>query len=296
MHSPFAFCNFVATHFAVFLLRMIYYKTAEEIELIRHSAQIVSQTLGLVAENIKEGISTKQLDAIAEEFILDNGGRPAFKGYPDTSRPFPASLCMSVNEQVVHGIPTDEPLKSGDIISVDCGVEKNGYFGDHAYTFMIGEVAPEVQELVRVTYESLYLGIAETKRGNRIGDIGNAVQRHAQKHGYGVVRELVGHGLGQSLHEEPQVPNYGRRGSGAKIRDGLVIAIEPMINLGKRKVKSLRDGWTIITADRKPSAHFEHDVAVVDGQPEILSTFKFVDEAIAKNANILPLKSAIVGA
>jgi len=275
---------------------MIYYKTAEEIELIRHSAQIVSQTLGLVAENIKEGISTKQLDAIAEEFILDNGGRPAFKGYPGASGPFPASLCMSVNEQVVHGIPTDEPLKSGDIVSVDCGVEKNGYFGDHAYTFMIGEVAPEVQELVRVTYESLYLGIAETKRGNRIGDIGNAVQRHAQKHGYGVVRELVGHGLGQSLHEEPQVPNYGRRGSGAKIRDGLVIAIEPMINLGKRKVKSLRDGWTIITADRKPSAHFEHDVAVVDGQPEILSTFKFVDEAIAKNANILPLKSAIVGA
>lgn len=274
---------------------MIYYKTAEEIELIRHSAQIVSQTLGLVAENIKEGISTKQLDAIAEEFILDNGGRPAFKGYPGASGPFPASLCMSVNEQVVHGIPTDEPLKSGDIVSVDCGVEKNGYFGDHAYTFMIGEIAPEVQELVRVTYESLYLGIAETKRGNRIGDIGNAVQRHAQKYGYGVVRELVGHGLGQSLHEEPQVPNYGRRGSGAKIRDGLVIAIEPMINLGKRKVKSLRDGWTIITADRKASAHFEHDVAVVDGQPEILSTFKFVDEAISKNADILPLKATPAG-
>lgn len=274
---------------------MIYYKTAEEIELIRHSAQIVSQTLGLVAENIKEGISTKQLDAIAEEFIRDNGGRPAFKGYPGASGPFPASLCMSVNEQVVHGIPTDEPLKSGDIVSVDCGVEKNGYFGDHAYTFMVGEVAPEVQELVRVTYESLYLGITETKRGNRIGDIGNAVQRHAQKYGYGVVRELVGHGLGQSLHEEPQVPNYGRRGSGTKIRDGLVIAIEPMINLGKRKVKSLRDGWTIITADRKASAHFEHDVAVVDGQPEILSTFKFVDEAISKNADILPLKATPAG-
>ena len=255
---------------------MIYIKTREEIELMRESALMVSRTLGIVAKEVKPGVTPKYLDKIAEEFIRDNGGVPAFKGY----RGFPATLCISINEAVVHGIPTDKALKEGDIISVDCGVKKNGFYGDHAYSFAVGVIKPELQKLLDVTKECLYKGIEQCIAGNRIGDISFAIQSHAEKHGYGVVRELVGHGLGKSLHEDPEVPNYGKRGDGPKIKDGMVFAIEPMINLGKKNIKQLNDGWTIITADGLPSAHFEHDVAIVDGKPEILSTFAYVEEAL----------------
>lgn len=255
---------------------MIYIKTREEIELMRESALMVSRTLGVVAKEVKPGVTPKFLDKIAEEFIRDNGGVPAFKGY----RGFPATLCISINEAVVHGIPTDKALKEGDIISVDCGVKKNGFYGDHAYSFAVGVIKPELQKLLDVTKESLYKGIEQCIAGNRIGDISFAIQSHAEKHGYGVVRELVGHGLGKSLHEDPEVPNYGKRGDGPKIKDGMVFAIEPMINFGKKNIKQLNDGWTIITADGLPSAHFEHDVAIVDGKPEILSTFAYVEEAL----------------
>jgi methionyl aminopeptidase len=255
---------------------MIYIKTREEIELMRESALMVSRTLGIIAKEVKPGVSPKFLDKIAEEFIRDNGGVPAFKGY----RGFPATLCISINEAVVHGIPTDKALKEGDIISVDCGVKKNGFYGDHAYSFAVGVVKPELQKLLEVTKESLYKGIEQCIAGNRVGDISFAIQNHAEKNGYGVVRELVGHGLGKSLHEDPEVPNYGKRGDGPKIKDGMVFAIEPMINLGKKNVKQLNDGWTIVTADGLPSAHFEHDVAIVDGKPDILSTFAYVEEAL----------------
>jgi methionyl aminopeptidase len=255
---------------------MIYIKTREEIELMRESALMVSRTLGIVAKEVKPGVTPKYLDKIAEDFIRDNGGVPAFKGY----RGFPATLCISINEAVVHGIPTDKPLAEGDIISVDCGVKKNGFYGDHAYSFAVGEIKPELVKLLQITKESLYKGIEQCITGNRIGDISYAVQQHAEKNGYGVVRELVGHGLGKSLHEDPEVPNYGKRGDGPKIKDGMVFAIEPMINLGKKNVKQLNDGWTVVTADGLPSAHFEHDVAIVDGKPDILSTFAFVEEAL----------------
>ncbi len=255
---------------------MIYIKTREEIELMRESALMVSRTLGIVAKEVKPGVTPKFLDKMAEDFIRDNGGVPAFKGY----RGFPATLCISINEAVVHGIPADKPLAEGDIISVDCGVKKNGFYGDHAYSFAVGEIKSELVKLLRVTKESLYKGIEQCIAGNRIGDISYAVQQHAEKNGYGVVRELVGHGLGKSLHEDPEVPNYGKRGDGPKIKDGMVFAIEPMINLGKKNVKQLNDGWTIVTADGLPSAHFEHDVAIVDGKPDILSSFAFVEEAL----------------
>ena len=255
---------------------MIKYKTSEEIELMREAALVVSRTLGEVAKRIGPGVTGLEIDKIAEECIRDQGAIPAFLGQYD----FPNTLCISPNAQVVHGIPSDEPFKEGDIISVDCGAILNGYYGDHAYTFPIGEVKPEVKELLKVTKECLYLGIEATNTGNRISDIGFAIQQHAEKHGYGVVRELVGHGLGTSLHEEPQVPNYGKRGRGKKIQNGLTIAIEPMINMGTEKIKQLSDGWTILTADGLPSAHFEHDVAVVDGKAEILSTFDYIEEAI----------------
>ncbi len=259
---------------------MITIKTREEIELMREAALSVSKTLGIVAKEIKPGVSTLYLDKIAEEYIRDNGGIPAFKGYGHKKNPFPATLCMSLNAAVVHGIPNDKPLEEGDIISVDCGVVKNGYFGDHAYTFGVGQIAPEVQKLLDVTKESLYVGIEQMKSGNRIGDISYAIQQYAEKHGYGVVRELCGHGLGKNLHEEPEVPNYGKRGDGPKLRDGMVLAIEPMINMGKRNIKFLNDGWTVLTSDGLPSAHFEHDVALIDGKPEILSSFKYVEEAL----------------
>jgi methionyl aminopeptidase len=257
---------------------LIHYKTLEEIELMRAAAQVVSRTLGIVAAEIKPGVTPLHLDKLAETYIRDQGAEPAFLGLYG----FPNTLCMSKNEQVVHGIPDNQPLLDGDIISVDCGAKLHGFYGDHAYTFAVGEVSAEVQKLLRVTLESLYLGIEQAVEGNRIGDISFAVQQHAEKNGYGVVRELVGHGLGRKLHEKPEVPNYGKRGSGPRIQNGLVIAIEPMINMGVKNIKQLEDGWTIITADKKPSAHFEHDVAIVDGKPEILSTFKYVEEALAK--------------
>ena len=255
---------------------MVILKTREEIELMRESALSVSRTLGMLAKEIKPGVTSLYLDKLAEEFIRDNGGEPGFKGLYG----FPNTLCMSLNEAVVHGIPTNIPMNEGDIISVDCGVLKNGYYGDHAYTFAVGKIDPEVQKLLDVTKECLYIGIEQFKGGNRIGDISWAIQNHAEKNGYGVVRELVGHGLGKKMHEDPEVPNYGKRGDGPKLKDGMVIAIEPMINMGTRNIKQLKDGWTILTADKKPSAHYEHNVALIDGKPEILSTFKYIEEAL----------------
>lgn len=255
---------------------MIVLKTAEEIELMRLSAQVVSKTLGEIAKLIKPGVTPLALDKIAEECILDLGAKPGFKGMYD----YQYTLCTSVNEQVVHGIPTSRPLEEGDIISVDCGSLMNEYYGDHAYTFCVGEVSPQVRQLVEVTKESLYRGIEAARAGNRTGDIGHAVQKYTEGFGYGVVRELVGHGLGKTLHEKPEVPNYGKMGRGTLLRNGMTIAIEPMINMGKKEVRQLSDGWTIVTADGKPSAHFEHDIAIVNGQPEILSTFQFVEEAL----------------
>ncbi len=257
---------------------MIIYKTIEEIAIMREAAQVVSRTLGKVAERIGPGVTPKELDEFAEQYILSQNAIPGFKGLYGC----PSTLLISVNEQVVHGLPTERPLEEGDIVSVDCGAVFNKYYGDHAYTFAIGEISQEKKDLLRVTEECLYLGIEATLVGNRIDDIGFAIQTHAEKHGYGVVRDLVGHGLGKSLHEDPQVPNYGRRGRGKKILDGLTLAIEPMINMGTEKVEQLDDNWTIVTADGKPSAHFEHNVAVVDGNPLILSTFDYVLEALDK--------------
>ena len=259
---------------------MIKYKTREEIELMRESAQLVSKTLGMLAPLIVPGAIPLDLDKRAEEFIRDHGGVPAFLGLYD----FPNSLCMSPNSQVVHGIPGKKPLQEGDILSVDCGVLKNKYYGDHAYTFEIGEVDNDTKQLLADTKESLYIGIREVVAGNRIGDIGAAIQEFTEKRGYGIVRELVGHGLGQKMHEDPQVPNYGQRGRGKKIQEGLVIAIEPMTNLGTHRIKQLNDGWTILTADGKNSAHFEHDVAVVNGKPDILSTFQYIYDALGIEA------------
>jgi methionyl aminopeptidase len=262
---------------------MIHYKSAEEIELIRISSLMVSRTHAAVVPYIKPGVTTAKLDAIAEEFIRDNGGQPAFKGY----RGFPATLCISVNEEVVHGIPSDRIVKEGDVLSVDCGVKKDGYFGDSAFTYPIGQVSIEVKHLLKTTLESLFKGIEAAKLGSRMGDVSYAIQYHTEKlNGYGVVRELIGHGVGKQLHEEPDVPNYGRRGNGLKLQKGLVIAIEPMINLGTHRVKQLRDGWTIVTADGKPSAHFEHTVAVTDEGPLALSDHELIFNEIKKSAYI----------
>jgi len=258
---------------------MVFYKTKEEIELLRESSLLVGKTLAEVAKLIKPGVTTLQLDKIAEEFIRDNGAEPGFLGYGG----FPNTLCTSVNEAVVHGVPNDKPLIDGDIVSVDCGTLMNGFYGDSAYTFEIGEVTPEIHKLLEVTKECLNKAVEAAVSGNRIGDIGYAVQKHAEDNGYGVVRELVGHGLGRGLHEKPEVPNYGRRGRGLKMKEGLVIAIEPMINLGVKEVSQLEDGWTIVTKDRKPSAHFEHDVAIGKGKAEVLSTFKYIEEVLNKN-------------
>jgi methionyl aminopeptidase len=255
---------------------MIHLKSEEEIELIRESSLLVGKTLAEVARLVKPGITTKQLDTIAEEFIRDNGGVPGFKGYHG----FPATLCTSVNEVVVHGIPGNYALKDGDIISIDCGVKKNGYFGDSAYTFAVGEVAEDILLLMQRTKESLYLAIESAVAGKRIGDIGFAVQNYVEGFGYSVVRDLVGHGLGKSLHEKPEVPNFGRRGTGKELKSGMVLAIEPMINLGVKNVYQERDGWTIKTKDHKPSAHYEHDVVVRRDEAEILSTFTYIEEVL----------------
>jgi methionyl aminopeptidase len=262
---------------------MIYYKTKAEIELIRESALILSKTIAEVAKFIKPGSTTLDLDKIAFEFISDHGAVPSFKDY----RGYPFTACISVNDAVVHGFPNDEPLKEGDIISFDVGVFKNGYHGDSAYTFGIGDVDPAVLKLMKVTKESLYLGIEKAVAGNRIGDISFAIQEHTEKkNGYGVVRELVGHGLGRNLHEDPQVANYGRRGSGPKMQEGMVIAIEPMINLGVKEVYYEEDGWTVRTKDNKPSAHYEHTVCVKKGKADILSSFEEIEIAEQANPNL----------
>ncbi len=255
---------------------MIYLKTKEEIELLRESNMLVAKTHGEIAKWIGPGVTTLKLDKIAEEFIRDHGGEPAFLNYHG----FPNSLCMSVNEQVVHGIPNDKPLEDGDIVSVDCGVLLNGYYGDSAYTFGVGNISSDAAGLMKVTKESLYKGIEQAVEGKRIGDIGYAVQTHAEGHGYSVVREMVGHGVGKDLHESPEIPNYGRRGNGVKLKEGMVIAIEPMINLGKRHIVQEADGWTVRTRDRKVSAHFEHTLAVGKNEADILSSFKFVEEVL----------------
>ncbi len=255
---------------------MIQIKTREQIELMRESALIVSKALGMLAKEIRPGVSTLVLDKLAEEFIRDHGATPAFLGLYN----FPNTLCMSPNSQVVHGIPNLTPLKEGDIISIDCGAYKNGFYGDHAYTFEVGEVDKATKKLLQVTKESLYVGIREFRVGNRIGDVGYAIQKYSEAHGYGVVRELVGHGIGKKMHEEPEMPNYGKKGRGVKFEEGMVVAIEPMINMGTRQIKQLNDGWTILTADDRPSAHFEHNVAIVNGLPELLSTFAYIYEAL----------------
>ena len=256
---------------------MIFHKTGEEIELIRNSSLLVGKTLAELAKIIEPGVTTLDLDKVAEEFIRDHGAIPGFLGYGG----FPNSLCTSVNEAVVHGIPNNQPLEDGDIVSVDCGVLMNEFYGDSAYTFEVGNVSKEVKRLLAVTKECLELAIEQTISGNRIGDIGYSVQQHAEKNGFGVVRELVGHGLGRGLHEKPEVPNYGKKGRGPKMKPGLVLAIEPMINLGKKEVSQLSDGWTIITKDKLPSAHFEHDVAILkDGKPEVLSSFEEIEKVL----------------
>ena len=257
-------------------MKMLNLKSAEEIECIRESALIVSKTLGMLAAEVKPGISTLKLDQLAESFIRDHGAIPGFLGLYD----FPNTLCVSPNTQVVHGIPNDKPLENGDIISIDCGALKNEFYGDHAYTFAVGEISNETQKLLEVTKASLYEGIKAFKKNNRVGDVGYAIQNYCESFGYGVVRELVGHGLGRVMHEEPEMPNYGKRGRGKKFIDGMVVAIEPMINMGTHRIKHHNDGWTITTKDGLPSAHFEHNVALVDGKPELLSTFAYINQAL----------------
>ncbi|WP_207422272.1 type I methionyl aminopeptidase [Desertivirga brevis] len=254
----------------------VLYKTSEEIELIRKSSLLVSKTLAEVAKVIGPGVKTIELDRLAETYIRDNGGVPAFLNYNG----FPYSLCISPNDQVVHGFPGEYELKDGDIISVDCGVILNKFFGDSAYTFTVGEVPEETKKLLEVTKESLVKGIERAVAGLRVGDISYAVQEHAEKHGYGVVKELVGHGVGFKLHEKPEVPNYGKRGSGMKLEEGMVLAIEPMINAGKAAIKFWKDGWTVSTKDNQPSAHFEHTVAVRKGKADVLSTFEYIEEVL----------------
>ena len=253
---------------------MIHYKTDEEIQLIRESAQILGKAHGEVAKRIKPGVKTKELDQVAEEFIRDSGGLPSFKNYHG----FPSALCISVNETVVHGFPGTYELKETDVVSVDCGVKFKGFHSDSAYTYPLEKVSKEVLDLLERTYESLYLGIAQAKAGNRMGDVSFAIQSYVEQFGYGVVRELVGHGVGKDLHEDPEVPNYGKRGKGVKLEAGMVIAIEPMINLGTKNVVQEKDGWTIRTSDRKPSAHFEHTVVVHKDRTEVLTTHEYIEQ------------------
>ena len=258
----------------------VYYKSEEDIAQLRKSAKVLSQLLGEIAGAIRPGVTTLSLDKLAHDYIHDHGGRPAFLNYNG----FPNSLCISVNDQIVHGIPSDYELRDGDIVSVDGGVDLDGYISDSAYTFAVGEVAPEVSQLLRVTLEALTSGLAQAVTGKRVGDIGYAVQDYVSRYGYGIVRELVGHGVGFKLHEKPEVPNYGRRGTGSKLEEGLVICVEPMINMGKARVKFWDDGWTVSTADGQPSAHYEHMVAIRKGEPDVLTTFAYIEEVLNKKS------------
>lgn len=257
----------------------IFLKTEDEIELMRKANQLVGSTLAELGKHIRPGVTTLLLDKIAEEFILDHGAIPTFKNFPNPyGEPFPASICTSVNDVVVHGVPSDEVvLKDGDIISIDCGTLLDGFNGDSAYTFCVGEVSPEVKQLLKTTKESLYIGIEQAVAGKHIGDIGAAVQQHCETQGYGIVRELTGHGIGREMHEPPQIPNYGRRGNGVMLKAGMCIAIEPMVTLGDRQIWMLPDKWSIVTRDRKPAAHFEHTIAIRRGKAEILSTFEEIE-------------------
>ena len=263
---------------------MIYLKTEDEINLLRNANQLVGQTLAEVAKIVKPGVTTRELDTLAEQFIRDHGAVPTFKGFPNPyGSPFPASLCTSVNGVVVHGIPNDEPLKEGDIVSVDCGALLEGFNGDSCYTFCVGEVSEEIKHLLRVTKESLYKAIDQAIVGRRIGDISYAVQSHCEQYGYGVVKEFVGHGIGREMHEDPQVPNYGRQGTGKQLKNGLCIAIEPMITLGSPEIQLMEDRWSVITRDGKPAAHFEHTIAIHRGKAEILSSFEGIEEVERQN-------------
>lgn len=262
---------------------MIQYKTKEEIEIMRQSCLMVGKAHVEAIKILRPGITTMQVNNIVEEFIMDNGALPSFKNYNG----YPYATCISMNEAVVHGFPGNHVIQEGDVISLDIGVYKNGFHGDSAYTYAVGPVPDEVKQLLRVTKESLYLGIGKARQGNRIGDIAHAIQEHTEKkYGYGVVRELVGHGLGRKMHEDPQVPNYGRKGSGPKLKEGMVLAIEPMINLGVKDVVHLDDGWTILTRDNKVSAHFEHDVCITRAEPDILSSFVEIEAAEKANSHL----------
>ncbi len=260
---------------------MIVIKTREEIEIMRSAALLVSKTLGMLATEIKPGVTTLHLDKLAEQYIRDHGGTPGFLGLYGC----PCTLLTSVNEQIVHGLPTNRPLEDGDVVSCDLGAIVNEYYGDHCYTFEVGDVAQETKKLLQVTKESLYVGIREFKAGNRVEDVGSAIQKYAENHGYSIVRELVGHGLGKKMHEAPEMPNYGKKGRGKLFQEGMTVAIEPMVNMGTKNIKQLKDGWTIVTRDGKPSAHFEHDVALVDGKPELLSTFAYIYQALGIVSN-----------
>lgn len=261
---------------------MIYLKTDEEVELLREANLLIGRTLAELAKIIKPGVTTKQLDKVAEEFIRDNGAEPTFKGFPNPyGGPFPASICTSVNEQVVHGIPNDVPLQDGDIVSIDCGTRLNGFCGDSCYTFPVGEITPEVKNLLKTTKEALYKGIEQAVVGHRLGDISYAVQQHCEAQGYGVVREFVGHGIGHEMHEDPQVPNYGRRGNGILLKSGLCIAIEPMITMGTKDIYMQEDRWGIVTRDKKPAAHYEHSLCVRKGKADILSSFDEIEKVLA---------------
>lgn len=260
---------------------MIYLKTDEEVELLRQANLLVGSTLAELAKLIKPGVTTLELDRVAEEFIRDHGAEPVFKGFPNPGgHPFPASICTSVNEQVVHGIPNNRPLEEGDIVSIDCGTRLNGFCGDSCYTFAVGEISDEVRRLLVTTKEALYKGIEQAQTGHRLGDISSAVQQHCEAQGYGVVREFVGHGVGRDMHEDPQVPNYGRRGTGPLLKNGLCIAIEPMITMGTREVYMQADRWGIVTRDRKPAAHYEHSLCVRRGGADILSSFSEIEKVL----------------
>ncbi|WP_185857140.1 type I methionyl aminopeptidase [Blattabacterium cuenoti] len=259
---------------------MIQLKTIEEIILIKKSAFLASKTLGMLAKKVKPGVNTLYLDKLAENFIRDHGGKPAFLGLYN----FPNTLCVSPNNQVVHGIPNQDPLCEGDILSIDCGVYMNGFYGEHAYTFEVGKVSRDTKKFLNCSKKSLYIGISNCKWKNSIGDIGYSIQSYIEKNGYNVVKDLVGHGLGKNMHEDPKIPNFGKKGKGVKLKEGLVLSIEPMVNIGSSKILFHKDGWTITTLDNKISAHYEHNVAIVDGLPCLLSTFRYIYKELNINS------------